>query len=293
MDNRLPMKPWRYHSPPLAHDLADNTLVTRAARLALHALVRLYLKWFHRERVSSQGAIADLSGCLIVANHTSHLDVPALLAAFPLRRVNSIRSLAACDYFYNSAARRILAFLLGNTIPVDRTRFDRRTFSYCLKQLRAGASVIVFPEGTRSVDGRIAPFKAGVGLLALRSECPVVPVHIAGAAECLGKGRVRPRRGHLEVRFGRIRSFRRMRNCKNSWVRIAKDIENSVKSLGDGTHVEDSRHEQSQDRAYEPAGAQHRTAQHGHQSCADGRSDLRPNAGLRVREPTVREVARR
>jgi 1-acyl-sn-glycerol-3-phosphate acyltransferase len=68
--------------------------------------------------------------------------------------------------------------------------------------LASGWHVIVFPEGTRSPDGRIREFRPGVGLLAARSGCQVLPVRIIGIAKVLPKGSVRPRRAPVEVRFG-------------------------------------------------------------------------------------------
>ena len=72
-----------------------------------------------------------------------------------------------------------------------------------LAELASGRSVLMFPEGTRSVDGKMQDFKSGAGYLALRGGCDVLPIHISGTHEVLGKGSLIPRRNPVEVRIGR------------------------------------------------------------------------------------------
>ena len=116
---------WQYGPAPCALDLVRNHFAARVVRLAVHVLLRAYLRVFHDLRIRGGWGLGHLRGHLIVANHASHLDALVLISAFPLRRVNRVRSLCAKDYFFRSPLKRTLAFFLANTIPMDRTRFGR------------------------------------------------------------------------------------------------------------------------------------------------------------------------
>ena len=98
---------WEYGPPPSELDLVRNHPAARAVRIVLHMLLRAYLRVFHRYRVRRGGRLARLRGHLIVANHASHLDALVLMSAFPLRRVNRVRSLCAKDYFFRHRFHRI------------------------------------------------------------------------------------------------------------------------------------------------------------------------------------------
>jgi len=225
------MEFWSYGPSPSPLDLAEGGRFRRFLRLAVHVLVRLYMKCFHRLRFRHRKALRKLSRCLIVANHTSHLDVLALLSAFPLRAVNRIRSIAASDYFCKSPIRAAIASLLGNIIPMDRSRFDWRAMECCRKELDKGSIIIVFPEGTRSADGRMGHFQAGIGLMALSTEHPVLPARITGAYESWRKGQALPRRGRVKVRFGDPLTFDGLHNDKRNWRLVARSLESEVRGL--------------------------------------------------------------
>lgn len=138
---------------------------------------------------------------VIVANHGSHADTAALLAALPARRRPV--AAAAAEYWFGLRWRRLLVQSLVAALPVARGR------SGAYAALRAAAGpvlgrgdiVIVFPEGTRSADGSIAAFKPGALRLAAELGVPVVPVALRGSREILPKhGRVCPQ--PVEVRVG-------------------------------------------------------------------------------------------
>jgi 1-acyl-sn-glycerol-3-phosphate acyltransferase len=137
-------------------------------------------------------------GCVIVANHSSHADTAALLAAVDAR--HAPRFAAAADYWFGTGWRAALCRSLAAAFPVRRTGGGSADLTDAAALLRAGHAVVVYPEGTRG-DGEPGPFHAGAFRLAAAAGVPVVPVGIVGTARLLPKhGRLR--RGPVEVRIG-------------------------------------------------------------------------------------------
>src|SRR5208283_1125205 len=92
-----------------------------------------------------------------------------------------------------------------------RERAQLESLDDALAELAAGRCVLMFPEGTRSPDGTMQEFKSGAGYLALRSGCDVLPIHIAGTYDVLGKGKLIPQHGPVEMRIGRVISNAELR----------------------------------------------------------------------------------
>lgn len=144
---------------------------------------------------------APAGPAVLVANHTSHADTAALLAALPSSRRPVLA--AAADYWFSSQWRRIAVTSVVSVIPLYRSA--NGAYAALLDAARPpivdGAVVIVFPEGTRSIDGRIGPFHGGAIRLARDLGAPLVPVAIIGTDAVFPKhGRIR--RGRVTVRFG-------------------------------------------------------------------------------------------
>lgn len=130
------------------------------------------------------------TACVFVANHTSNIDPPALVPFIP-RRVALLAKKEVFRVPILGAALRTGAF-----IPVDRADKSaaREAVEEALAHLREGISYCVFPEGTRSRDGRLQHFKRGTFVMAIRARVPVVPITIIGSHEILPRGsfRIRP-----------------------------------------------------------------------------------------------------
>ncbi|WTK93755.1 1-acyl-sn-glycerol-3-phosphate acyltransferase [Streptomyces sp. NBC_01508] len=129
-------------------------------------------------------------GCVVVANHSSHADTAALLAALDARHRPAIG--AAADYWFASPWRRRVCRVLAAGFPVRRTGGGMDDLMSMADGLRAGRAVVLFPEGTRGADGAVGAFHRGALVLAERAGVPVVPVAIAGTDRLLPKhGRLR------------------------------------------------------------------------------------------------------
>lgn len=139
---------------------------------------------------------------LFIANHASHIDTPSVLRALPQRMRWRVAVAAAADYFYRNPLLGAAVSLLLNTFPFSRKEAVGASLEYCGELVDAGWSVLIYPEGTRSPDGRLQPLKGGIGLLAAELRAPVVPVAILGAHTILPRGAFLPRPAPLSVRFG-------------------------------------------------------------------------------------------
>ncbi len=133
-----------------------------------------------------------------MANHCSLVDIPAMFAYLPYQ----FRIMAKKELFYVPFMGWHL-WTAGN-FPVDRSdgRKTARSLRKVIEGVRQGKSLAVFPEGTRSPDGRLQDFKPGAFKIALRAGVPVVPVTIRGTHKVLPKGSLAPRGGRVEVIIG-------------------------------------------------------------------------------------------
>jgi 1-acyl-sn-glycerol-3-phosphate acyltransferase len=140
--------------------------------------------------------------CVIVANHRSHADTAALIAALPAGRRPAVA--AAADYWFRGALRPRICRLLCAAFPVRRTGGGSADLAAAARLLAAGHDVIVFPEGTRSRDGETGRFHHGAARLAAAAGVPLVPAGIGGTETLLPPdGAIRgPRRGAVVVRIG-------------------------------------------------------------------------------------------
>lgn len=131
---------------------------------------------------------------VFVANHQSIYDIPIIFWSLPYQiRIIAKESLGRFPF---------LGWHLRRTghMLVDRRRPDRATiFGQASKLMKQGLSLIVFPEGTRSRDGRVAPFKGGSFFLALEGGLPVVPISIVGSRHVMLKGRLATYPGRVKL----------------------------------------------------------------------------------------------
>ncbi|WP_327686734.1 lysophospholipid acyltransferase family protein [Streptomyces sp. NBC_00467] len=135
-------------------------------------------------------------GCVVVANHSSHADTAALLAALDSRHTPAIG--AAADYWFASPWRSRICRRLAAGFPVRRTGGGMDDLLATAGALRGGRAVVLFPEGTRG-DGGVGSFHRGALVLAERAGVPVVPVGIAGTDRLL------PKHGRLRSSLVRVR----------------------------------------------------------------------------------------
>jgi len=149
-----------------------------------------------RFEVTGREKIPNEGGCILAMNHESFLDPP--LAGICCRRAT-----------YFLARKTLLEWpILGpifpkvNVVPVDQDRADMSALKTVIRLVRGGGCTVVFPEGARTLDGKLQPAQPGVGLVIAKTMAPVVPMRIFGAHEAFPRGGKRVRLRKIRIVVG-------------------------------------------------------------------------------------------
>lgn len=172
--------------------------MSSVAYAILWVLARTVARLFFGFRVV--GSVPKQGGLLVAANHASYFDIP-LLGCGMFRRA---WYLGRSDLFV-PGVKGILQWL--GWIPLKLGRLDRKAFDRAIALIKAGKVVVIFPEGGRSLDGRLRNAKAGLGMIVAQTGCPVVPAYLKGTFDVLPTGAKRPRFHPVSVSFGPPLSF--------------------------------------------------------------------------------------
>jgi long-chain acyl-CoA synthetase len=143
--------------------------------------------------------------CILTANHLSFIDPFILLAAVPQATFSQLYTLGWEPYF-RSPFRRWVA-RVGHVIPVGPETSLATVLRISAALLRSGKSLLIFPEGERSIDGKLQPFKKGVGVLACELNVPVIPVKIEGSFQAWPPDAKRPHFHPITLTFGEGQIF--------------------------------------------------------------------------------------
>lgn len=203
-------------APPSAEQIERrfNGPVVKGLRPLVTGGVEM-LKIFRRMRWVPHGLenLEDIGPPVIfAANHMSHADTAAILGTLPRRLRSHTAVAAAMDVFGSNEKKAVakvpnvcLQYLVASgfhAFAFDRHGPPLRSIRTAVQLIRDGWNLLLFPEGTRSRDGIIRPFKLGVGVLAKFCDRPVVPIHVSGGNQILPCDAFLPRPGELHVRYG-------------------------------------------------------------------------------------------
>jgi 1-acyl-sn-glycerol-3-phosphate acyltransferase len=236
------MKDWHYDT---AEDL-EQSIVERLRRFprepdmlvyglrsVIALAVRSWLRLYHRLEIVGSSHLPSEGSFVMVANHSSHLDALSLLAALPLRKLHRAFPAAAADYFFVSIPRVAAAAIVVNALPFTRTVRTRQSLTLCRQLLENSSNIlIVFPEGTRSITGRLGEFKPGIGLLLAGTNIPVVPCYLSGAFAAWPKGKSLPRPKQLKLLIGSPRTYETVTPGKLAAQQVAAELRQAVAELG-------------------------------------------------------------
>ncbi len=172
--------------------------MVRLLRLVLHALlVRPLVRGYLRLRVRHPDRVPRKGPAVIVANHNSHLDALALMSLVPMSVVTRVRPVVAADYFCRGRGTSWFVTRIVGAIPINRqviAELGRDPLQRCADALMRGEILIMFPEGSRGIPGKLGELKRGlVHLLRTMPYVPVTPIYLDGFARCMPKGTCVPR----------------------------------------------------------------------------------------------------
>lgn len=143
---------------------------------------------------------------IMISNHASHLDAVSIAAAVPFRYWNNLFITAAKDYWFRNPVFTFFSKHCLGAIPIDRQDKKGEAISLITTLLENLDRIwlILFPEGTRSTDGYINPFKRGVSVFSMRTDTPIVFLYLEGNNELWPKGRLIPFPGELKIHVGPV-----------------------------------------------------------------------------------------
>jgi 1-acyl-sn-glycerol-3-phosphate acyltransferase len=198
--------------------------------VAFRLLFCTYFRWrvYHPERVPRQGPV------ILASNHASFID-PPLVGAGLTRGINYLAR-------ENLFRFPVLGWVLRHwqVVPVDRDGGGAKGLKAILDRLLAGGAIILFPEGTRTRDGKLQPARSGIGLTVIKSNAPVIPVRVFGTFEAFGRHMRLPRPRPIAVQYGQPMLFEQLRaeaktcskpRLKQIYQQVADDIMRAIANL--------------------------------------------------------------
>ena len=218
--------------PAPASDLgwARQEPVRTIRYLIQHGLLLPFTEVMAHPKVEGREWVRELERPVIfAANHSSHADTSLILHALTDRARDRTVVAAAADYWFKRPLLGNLVSLFLNTFPFSRTGGAQAQLHSSSQLLKSGWNLVLFPEGSRSPDGRIQEFKPGVGHLANETGTPVVPVHIRGAHRIMPKGQKLPLPAPARVRIGRPMTPQAKEGSREFTLRV----ENAVRQLSE------------------------------------------------------------
>jgi len=216
-------------------------LLVYAVRLVTNLAIRIVMRVWNRLEIEGREHLPKEGSFVLVGNHASHFDAPALLAALPLGMIHRAFPAAASDYFFTNVSKLIFSAIVVNAMPFDRKENPRRSIELCRQVLESpGHVLILFPEGTRTLDGTIGMFKPGIGFVTAGTEFPVVPCYLEGAFRAWPKGKWLPRPRKLRLRIGPPLRFPDRTPAREDAIAIAAELREAVLGLAASTRVADS-----------------------------------------------------
>jgi 1-acyl-sn-glycerol-3-phosphate acyltransferase len=210
----------------------ESGLVESLAHHCCFSLLRIYFAIAHRLTIVGRDKLPAHGPFVLAANHSSHLDALALGAALTPRHRERAFPIAAGDIFFQSTVTSTFSAIMLNALPMWRKNCGPHALADLRRKLQEEKAIfIIFPEGGRSRNGSMMPFKHGLGMLVAETNVPVVPCGLTGAFEALPPNRKSPRAVAIKLVIGDALQFASTPNDRTGWSQIAQSVESAVRNL--------------------------------------------------------------
>ncbi|MCA1616322.1 MAG: AMP-binding protein, partial [Acidobacteria bacterium] len=216
------------------------SLVRTVGNRGLDVLQRAFYERFLKTKIEGQTNVPAHTNFIVVANHTSHLDMGLVKIALG-EQGRDLVALAAADYFFDNKYKRAYMDNFTNTVPIERSGSLRKSLRHALSFLDRGFNALIFPEGGRTQTGVLADFKPVIGFLALTARTGILPVYLRGTYEALPKGSNMLRSRDVGARVGRLITVEEMEAMTKGMSKsegyrlIAAYVRHQIENLRDGT----------------------------------------------------------
>jgi long-chain acyl-CoA synthetase len=206
----------------------------------LDAVQHLFYQKFLRTKFEGQTNIPYHTNFIVAANHASHLDMG--LAKMALGDAGEgLVALAAADYFFDNKYKRAYMDNFTNLVPMERSGSLRQSLRHARSYLDRGYNALIFPEGTRSMTGKMDEFKPVIGYLALAARVGILPIYLQGTYDAMPKGSNFIKSRDVGARIGRYLSIEELEKMTEGMARaeayrlIAAYVHHEVVNLRDRT----------------------------------------------------------
>ena len=213
--------------PPPATDLGwARVEPVRSIRYLIQRLLLIpFTEVMTHPKIEGREWVRELKRPVIfAANHSSHADTSLVLHSLTDKARDHTVVAAAADYWFKHPILGNIVSLFLNTFPFSRTGGAQAQLHSSSQLLKSGWNLVLFPEGSRSPDGRIQEFKPGVGHLAKETGTPVVPMHIQGAFQVMPRHQKVPLPGPIRVRIGKPMTPERNEDTRTFTGRVEKAV---------------------------------------------------------------------
>ena len=210
----------------------ESGLIESLTHHACFSMLRVYFAVAHRLAIKGREKLPGHGPFVLAANHCSHLDALALGAALTPRHRERAFPIAAGDVFFQSTVTSRFSAIMLNALPMWRKNCGPHALADLRRKLQEEKAIfIIFPEGGRSRNGSMLPFKHGIGMIVAETNVPVVPCGLAGTFEALPPNQKLPRPVSIKLTIGDALEFTSTPNNREGWSQIAHSVESSVRQL--------------------------------------------------------------
>ncbi len=174
---------------------------------------------------------------LVISNHASHLDAVSIAATIPFWYWKDLFIAAAKDYFFSNSLVTFFSQHCLGAIPIDRKDKKGEAVKLCLTLLNQLDRIwlILFPEGTRSQDGKIHEFKRGVSIFAEKTQTPILFLYIDGNASLWPKGNIFAKPGKLVLHIGPVQEPDKIETIYANYRKWVESI--NPMAFGEDVHI--------------------------------------------------------